>query len=337
MAEPGLLFWDNIIRESPADCYYNFGFRTVSTNPCSELPLCDNDSCRLILQNLLSYVVKAFTKDAWFDFRLFYEHAQLMQRLADDLVDLELEHIDRIIKKIKSDPENKDIKHVELTMWQNIKAKCEAGRRTGCGITGLGDTLAALGIKYGSEESIKIIDEIYTTLKFGCYQSSVDMAMELGPFPIWDAELEKDNPFLQRIAEEAIGITIKWINNKACGGLIINGQYLYDDLQKYGRRNIALLTTAPAGTVSIETQTTSGIEPVFALSYTRRKKINHNDIDKKVDFIDKSGDKWEEFTVYHPQFKKWMDLTREADIKKTPWIWAGCINLAQKSKIKNAS
>lgn len=336
MAEPGLLFWDNILRESPADCYPLF--ITVCTNPCSELPLCSDDSCRLILQNLISYVIKAFTKDAYIDFKLLYEHAQLMQRLADDMIDIELEQIDKIIAKIKSDPEHKNLKRVELELWQRIRVKCESGRRTGCGITGLADALAALGVKYGSEESIQFVDQIYKTIKFGCYRSSVDMAEELGPFSVWDKELEKNNIFLNRIKEEDIEYGTIIVDNIRTTGYLW-GEDLYDDMQKYGRRNISLLTTAPAGTVSIETQTSSGIEPVFMLSYTRRKKINHNDKDKKVDFVDQSGDKWEEFTVYHPQVKKWMDITGEIDITKSPWY--GCcaadIDWTQRVKLQAAA
>ena len=436
MAEPGLLFWDKIIKESPADCYSGLGFNTVATNPCqpsyarvqikgkegysifgdikigdeinavennkiiwtkvlnkwsngikkvfcyktenigtfigtenhevfqfgqkikvknathidiwfnglcegdcgirtekiidikylgeeevfditvdntshsywtdgcivsncSELPLCVFDSCRLMVINLFTYINHPFTKDALFDYDTFNKDSQILQRLMDDTIDLELECIDKIISKIKNDPESKDIKLRELELWINIRTKCENGRRTGSGITGLGDTLAALNIEYGSKESIEETEKIYKTLKLACYRSSVNMAKELGAFPIWDAELERSNPFLLRIKDE--------------------DPELYKDMNKYGRRNIALLTTAPTGSVSILTQTTSGIEPLFMISYKRRKKVNHNDKNAKIDFVDPNGDSWEEFLVYHPKVKLWMEITGEKDTKKSPW------------------
>jgi len=319
MAEPGLLFWDNIIRESPADSYAKFGFRTISTNPCSELTLSILDSCRLFLANLFGYVIHPFTKDAYFDFDLFYKEAQILQRFMDDMIDLEIECIDKIIKKIKTDPEPDDVKRSELDLWKQIRKACTDGRRTGSGITALADTMAACGIKYGSDESIEFTGKVYKTLKLGCYRSSVDMAKELGAFPVWDYELEKDCAFLKRIEEE--------------------DPQLYKDMKKYGRRNIALLTTPPAGSVSIETQTSSGIEPVFMLSYTRRKKGNPNDKNVRVDFVDQNGDCWQEFEVYHPKLKMWMEITGKKDLEKSPYY--GCcaeeINWVQRVKLQAAA
>lgn len=305
-AEPGLLFWDNIILESPADCYADFGFRTVSTNPCSEIPLSPYDSCRLLVQNLYSYVENPFTNAAYFDFVKFKEHARIAQRLMDDLVDLELECIDKIIAKVISDPEPEEVKKNELNLWQNIRTACVNGRRTGTGITALGDTLAALGYKYGSDKAIALSAEIYKTLKLGAYESSVDMAEELGPFPVWNHELEKNNPFLLRIKDE--------------------DPILWERMKRFGRRNIALLTIAPTGSVSILTQTTSGVEPLFKLDpYTRRKKVNPNDKNIRIDFVDEVGDSWQEFQVYHPKVKIWMDVTGETDLTKAPWYGA-CAN-----------
>jgi ribonucleoside-diphosphate reductase alpha chain len=316
-AEPGLLFWDNIIRESIPDCYAHLGFETVSTNPCSEIPLSILDSCRLLLLNCYGYVRNAFRSDAYFDWQLFYSDTQMAQRLMDDLVDLELECIDRILSKISSDPEADDTKRVEVDLWQGIRKACIEGRRTGTGITALGDTMAALGIKYGSDASIDFTDRVYKTLKFGAFRASVDMAKELGPFPIWDHELEKDNPFLNRIREETVALS-----QDELGGHLISGQALWNDMKKYGRRNIALLTTAPAGTVSIMTQTTSGIEPLFMIGYTRRRKIIGTEQNARVDFVDHLGDKWTEFTVYHPKVTEWMEVTGETDVTKSPWY--GC-------------
>jgi len=319
VAEPGLLFWDNIIKESPADCYAEFGFKTLSTNPCSELPLPPGDSCRLLLLNLITYVKNAFTKDAYFDFDIFYKDAQIAQRFMDDVVDMEEEHIDRILQKIKNDPEPQNIKANELQLWKNIKEMCTRGRRTGTGVTALGDSLAALGVKYASEKSLDIVNNIYKTLKLGCYRSSVDMAKELGPFSVWNHDLEKNNVFLLRLQNE--------------------DPQLWKDMKKYGRRNIALLTTAPAGSVSVLTQTTSGIEPLFQMTYTRRKKINPNDQNIRVDFIDESGDHWQEFDVYHMQLKKWMEITGETDMKQSPWY--GCcaqeINWINRVKLQAAA
>ena len=307
-AEPGLLFWDAILRESPADCYADDGFRTVSTNPCSELPLCVLDSCRLLLLNLFCFVNNPFRPNAKFNWKRFRELAIVAQRLMDDLVDLELEAIDRILRKVASDPENFGLRERELTLWQRVRDKCSTGRRTGTGITALADAMAALGIRYGTDGSIQFTEKVYRELKLACYRSSVDMAKELGAFPIWDPDKEKDCPFLLRIRDE--------------------DPALYADMQKYGRRNISLLTTAPAGSVSIVAgprpyfQTTSGIEPLFEMCFVRKKKINHSDKDARVDSVDENGNKWQHFTVYHPKLRMWMDVTGETDISKSPY--AGC-------------
>ena len=271
------------------------------TGNCAELPLCKFDSCRLMILNTLSYVKLPFSHKAYFDFEEFYKDAQVLQRLMDDLIDIEIERIDRIIDKIKADPEPDHIKLPELRIWENVKKFCENGRRTGSGITALGDTIAALNIKYGSEDSIRFAEKLAQTLKFGCYRASVDMAKELGPFPVWRADLEKDNPFLNRMKDESVSG--------------ISGLEIWSDMQKYGRRNIALLTNAPTGTVSLLAQsfnshgTSSGIEPVFMSSFKRRKKITHTDENARVDFVDQNGDKWQEFKVYHPALRAFMDLT----------------------------
>lgn len=299
-AEPGLLMWDNVLSNGPADIYERY--RSISTNPCAEISLCPMDSCRLICMNLLSYVLNPFTKNAEFDYSLFKNDVIVAQRLMDDLVDLEAEKINQIINKIKSDPEPNDVKSDELEMWKKILKYNNDGRRTGLGITALGDTFAALGLKYGSNESIKTTGDIYKTLKLGAYESSMEMAKELGTFSDWNSDLEKDHPFFKRIKKD--------------------DEELYNNLMKYGRRNVALLTTAPTGSVSIETQTTSGIEPLFMIGYKRRKKINPNDKNVRVDFVDQNGDSWQEFMVYHPTVKKWMDTTGETDVSKSPWY--GC-------------
>lgn len=300
-AEPGLLFWDKVVSHNMVDCYKEEGFATVSTNPCSELPLCTYDSCRLMVVNLFSYVNNPFTSEASFDFELFKEHVYICQRLMDNMIDLELEKIEGIIQKIKSDPETAIIKAVELELWEKIKSKCERGRRTGTGITAMGDTLAALGLGYGSEESISIVDRIHKEMMIASFKSSVDMAKELGAFPIWNWEKEKETSF---------ALTIKEADAN-----------LYEEMSKYGRRNIANLTIAPTGSLSILTQTTSGIEPLFMLfPYTRRKKINPNDTSAKTDFVDQNGDHWQEFEVYHPKVKMWMDITGNTDLKTSPWF-----------------
>lgn len=302
-AEPGLLFWDQITKYNAVDCYAEDGYKTISTNPCAELPICAFDSCRLMVLNLFSYVVNPFTKDAYFDFALFEEHAIICQRLMDDMIDLELEKVSEIIKKIKKDPESSTIKANEIELWQDIYKKCENGRRTGTGLTALGDTMAALSIAYGSRQSIEMTGKICKTLCLSSFRSSVDMAKKTGAFPVWDWNKEKDSEFLLMLKD--LDAT------------------LYENMQKHGRRNIANLTIAPTGSVSIMTQTTSGVEPLFMLfPYTRRKKINPNDKNARTDFVDPNGDHWQEFEVYHPKVKMWMDITGETDLKKSPWF--GC-------------
>lgn len=268
----------------------------------SELPLSERDSCRLLLLNSYSFVEKPFTKNAKFNFEKFYRYAQVAQRLMDNLIDLEIENINNILRKINNDPEPEEIKRDEIDLWKAVKKACRDGRRTGTGLNAIGDTIAACGLKYGSEQSIDLIEQIFKTLKLGCYRASVDMSKELGPFKCWNHELEKNNPFLLRIKNE--------------------DAKLWKDMKKYGRRNIGLLTMAPSGSVSILTKTTSGIEPLFKTSYMRRKKININDENIKVDFIDDSGDRWQNFEVTHPQIETWKNITKEKDIKKSPWY--GC-------------
>jgi ribonucleoside-diphosphate reductase alpha chain len=287
-AEPGILFWDTIINESVADCYADFGFKTVSTNPCGEIPLCPYDSCRLLAINLFSYVENPFTDKASFNFEKFKKHVAVAQRMMDDIIDLELEKIANILKKIEEDPEKDEIKNREYSLWMNIKNKAKEGRRTGIGITAEGDMLAALGIKYGSEEGNKFSENIHKTLAIEAYRASVNTAKERGAFPIFDAEKEKNNPFIKRLKEA--------------------DNQLYYEMLEYGRRNIALLTIAPTGTTSLMTQTTSGIEPVFLPVYKRRRKVNPNDKNVTVDFVDEVGDSWEEYVVFHHRFKQWMEV-----------------------------
>lgn len=326
-AEPGLLFWDHIIRESPADCYAEDGFTTVGINPCSELPLCVGGSCLLLIINLFGYVVNPFTNKAYFDTKLFYKHVQIAQRLADDIVSLELQHIERIIQKIKDDSEPEHIKEVELQLWYEVKSKCQAGRRTGVGPTGLGDALAALNIKYGSKKSVKFVDETYRILKFGSYRASVDMAKEKEPFPIWSWNREKNNPFIKRIKDENITID----------GKIIKGSDLHRDIRKFGRRNIANLTSSPGGTISLLTQTTSGFEPLYFIKNERRKKVCKNDKQARVDFVDDSGDQWMKFEFLHPKLQMWMDITGKDNIKESPW-WECCAeDLDSQDRIKMQS
>lgn len=286
-AEPGVLFWDTILRESVPDCYADLGFRTVSTNPCGEIPLCPYDSCRLLAINLYSYVVNPFKEDAYFDFELFGKHVQLAQRIMDDIIDLEEEKIVKILEKIEQDPESEEVKSSERNLWKKIQRKTMQGRRTGVGITAEGDMLAALGIRYGSDEGNDFSEKVQRTVALNAYASSVNMAKERGAFEIYDAEREKDNPFINRLKEA--------------------DPKLYEDMVKYGRRNIALLTIAPTGTTSLMSQTTSGIEPVFLPVYTRRRKVNPSDKDVKVDFVDENGDSWEEYVVFHHKFVTWME------------------------------
>lgn len=322
-AEPGLLFWDNILRDSPADCYASLGFKTVATNPCSELPLSINDSCRLLAIVLMACVENPYTSKASFNYQKLFDLAKVSQRLMDDLVDLEIECIDRILEKIESDPPVS--KQRERLLWQSIRNACVNGRRTGLGITGLGDTIAALGVQYGSDESIAIVDRIYKTLKFGSYTSSVEMAKELGPFPAWDWELEKDNPFINRMKEEFVLLrepenTGYWVD-------VLNGHNLVSDIEKYGRRNIANLTTAPTGSISIMASMVinnkhyhnidSGIEPTLFVEAVRKKKGNLKDDGFRVDSVDQSGDKWMHFTVYHSGVRAWMDVNNKTEIDDT--------------------
>jgi ribonucleoside-diphosphate reductase alpha chain len=315
-AEPGVLFWDTIIRESVPDCYAQFGYRTTSTNPCGEIPLCPYDSCRLLAVNLFSYVDHPFTPEAKFNFPLFKKHIACAQRIMDDIIDLELEKIDVILSKIHSDPEDPEIKRVERRLWEQIRVKTEEGRRTGIGITAEGDMLAALGIRYGSDDGIDFSVEVQKTLALEAYRGSVNLARERGAFGIFDASLEQHNPFIERIRKEDEG--------------------LYRDMQKYGRRNIALLTIAPTGTTSLMTQTTSGIEPAFALYYKRRRTVNPSDRDAVVSFTDEKGIAYEEYMVFHHKFLDWLkangynvkevmhynDAQMQAVIEKSPYYKA---------------
>ena len=286
-AEPGVLFWDTILRESVPDCYADLGFRTVSTNPCGEIPLCPYDSCRLLAINLYSYVVNPFTPEAYFDFDLFKKHVALAQRIMDDIIDLELEKIEKIMEKIDSDPESDEVKGTERHLWEKIYRKSGLGRRTGVGITAEGDMLAAMGLRYGTEEATDFSEKVHRTIAIEAYRSSVCMAKERGAFEIYDAAREANNPFINRLREA--------------------DPELYEEMKKYGRRNIACLTIAPTGTTSLMTQTTSGIEPVFMPVYKRRRKVNPNDANVHVDFVDETGDSFEEYTVFHHKFLTWME------------------------------
>ncbi|MDY0200955.1 MAG: adenosylcobalamin-dependent ribonucleoside-diphosphate reductase [Bacteroidales bacterium] len=327
-AEPGVLFWDTVIRESVADSYADMGFETVSTNPCGEIPLCPYDSCRLLALNLYSYVENPFTTEAKFNFELFTKHVQAAQRIMDDIIDLELEKIDAIQSKIDRDPEDDDIKAVERNLWSKIRQKAVQGRRTGVGITAEGDMLAALNLRYGSENGIDFAVEVQKTLAVEAYRSSVIMAKERGPFTIFDAQREKNNPFINRIKEQ--------------------DEELYKDMVKYGRRNIALLTIAPTGTTSLMTQTSSGIEPVFMPYYKRRRKVNPNDQNVTISFTDEVGDSWEEYNVFHHKFLTWLEVnghTAEAVkkyseeqvqelIEKSPYHKASSNDVDWVSKVK---
>lgn len=331
-AEPGMLFWDTIIRESVPDCYADLGYKTISTNPCGEIPLCPYDSCRLLAINLFSYVENPFTPEAHFNFEKFAEHAQLALRMMDDIVDLEAEKIDAILEKVDDDPEQEFIRRNERELWLKIRKTCLQGRRTGVGITGEGDMLAALGLQYGSEEAIEFAVKVHKTLAVNAYRSSVTLAKERGAFEIFDASREMNNPFIQRLREA-------------------DGQ-LYEDMLKYGRRNIAMLTIAPTGSTSILTQTSSGIEPVFMVSYKRRRKVNPNDQDVKVGFIDEVGDSWEEYHVFHHKFIDWLkvngfdvETVKRADneeldriIKQSPYYKATAndVDWLQKVKMQGA-
>jgi ribonucleoside-diphosphate reductase alpha chain len=325
-AEPGILFWDTIIRESVPDCYADLGYKTVSTNPCGEIPLCPSDSCRLIALNLYSYVDQPFTPNAKFNFNLFKKHIRQTQQIMDDIIDLELEKIDAIYNKILSDPEDDEIKLVEINLWEKIKNMAINGRRTGIGITAEGDMVAALGLRYGSEEAVEFSVEVHKIVALEAYRGSVQLAKERGAFPIYDSKREKNNPFIQRLAQA--------------------DPELYKDMARFGRRNIALLTIAPTGTTSLMTQTTSGIEPVFMPVYKRRRKVNPNDKDARVDFVDESNDSWEEYIVFHHKFKTWMEVnghelkrnysSEELDalVAKSPYHRASSNDIDWVSKVK---
>ena len=332
-AEPGVLFWDTIIRESIPDCYASFGFKTISTNPCGEIPLCAYDSCRLLAINLYSYVKHPFTPEAEFDFELFKQHVQKGQKLMDDLIDLEMEKIERILAKIESDPEPEGIKRTEKELWLNIKMKCLEGRRTGFGITAEGDMLAAMGLTYGTDEATAFAVEVQKTLACSAYRSSALMARDRGAFPIYDYKLEENNPFIQRLKSA--------------------DEELYSLMKQYGRRNIALLTIAPTGSVSICTQTSSGIEPAFLVSYRRRRKVNPNDSEATISFTDDEGQAWEEYNVLHHKFAVWAEINgyNVADlvhkytdeqlqevIAKSPYnnATANCVNWVNKVKMQGA-
>ena len=325
-AEPGILFWDTIIRESVPDCYADLGYKTVSTNPCGEIPLCPYDSCRLIALNLYSYVDEPFTSKAKFNFDLFRKHIRQTQQIMDDIIDLELEKIDAIYNKIIADPEIAEIKRVELNLWEKIKKMAINGRRTGIGITAEGDMLAALGLRYGSETAVEFSVEVHKIVALEAYRGSVILAKERGAFPIYDAKREKNNPFIQRLAQA--------------------DPELYKDMTRFGRRNIALLTIAPTGTTSLMTQTTSGIEPVFMPVYKRRRKVNPNDKDARIDFVDEMGDSWEEYIVFHHKFKTWMEVNGfelkrnysneelDAMVAKSPYHKASSNDIDWMAKIK---
>ncbi len=327
-AEPGILFWDTILKESVPDSYADLGFTTVSTNPCGEIPLCPYDSCRLLALNLFSYVENPFTEDAFFNSELFTDHVHYAQRIMDDIIDLEIEKIDNILQKIAADPEDEETKRTERVLWEKIKSKTLQGRRTGIGITAEGDMLAALGCRYGSEEAINFSVEVHKQMAIVAYRSSVFLAKERGAFPIYDAEKEKNNPFINRIKDAA--------------------PLVYEEMVKYGRRNIALLTIAPTGSVSICTQTTSGIEPTFKVIYKRRRKVNPNDKTSEVNFIDDEGDAWEQYNVFHPKFLQWLKVNNydfdeikkyneeqlEPIIKKSPYYKATANDIDWLAKVK---
>jgi ribonucleoside-diphosphate reductase alpha chain len=313
-AEPGLLFWDTATRLTPSDIYADEGFGSTSTNPCGEIILSPGDSCRLMVINLMSFVKNAFTKEAEFDYDLLAEVTQKAQRLMDDMIDLEIEQVRRILQKIENDPEPSGVKQIEKDLWVNIEQQARLGRRTGLGVTAVGDTLAALGVRYGSRKSIELVESFYKSLALNAYRSSCILAKERGAFPAHDHNKERGHEFLERIWEEAPDI--------------------YDMSKRYGRRNIALTTTAPAGSVSTLTQTTSGIEPAYLLKYTRRKKITESDSDARVDFVDDIGDRWQEYDVYHHGFKKWMDVSGLEDPEKSPYSNATSNDIDWVAKVK---
>lgn len=311
-AEPGLIFWDTVKKWSPADAYPEF--QTISTNPCGEITLSAYDSCRLLLVNTLSFVSNPFTPQATFDGKKFKDVCRLSQRLMDDIVDLELECIDKILAKITNDAEPWSVKQIEFDLWNKIRSSCERGRRTGLGVTAVGDTLAALGVRYGSDESVDLVDNIYGLLALGAYTETVELAKERGAFPAFDYELEKDHPFLQRIFSLDKELAKAW--------------------KKHGRRNIALTTTAPAGSVSVVSQTTSGIEPAFEVVYKRRRKIMSSEKDVQADFVDELGDKWQEYKVYHHQFKKWMEVSGKTEVEDSPYWKARANDIDWVAKVR---
>ena len=325
-AEPGILFWDTITRESVPDCYADLGFKTISTNPCGEIPLCPYDSCRLIAINLYSYVKNPFTPEAYFDYDLFAEHVACAQRMMDDIIDLEMEKIDKILEKVKSDPETGEVKTTETNLWNKIRNKTLKGRRTGVGTTGEGDMIAAMGLRYGTPEATEFSVSVHRALALAAYGSSVQMAKERGAFEIYDAKREENNPYINRLREA--------------------DPKLYDEMLKYGRRNIACLTIAPTGTTSLLTQTTSGIEPVFMPVYKRRRKVNPSDKDVHVDLVDENGDSFEEFIVYHHKLVTWMninnipvrrDYTQEelnAIVEKSPYYKATANDVDWVNKVR---
>jgi ribonucleoside-diphosphate reductase alpha chain len=322
-AEPGALFWDTLINNSIADCYSDVGYKTISTNPCGELPLPPYDSCRLMVVNLTSFVLNPFTDKSKFDFNRFGDVVLKAQRLMDDLIDLEIESVDNIIAKITNDPEPLSVRRVEIDLWHKIRNTCLNGRRTGLGITGLGDALAALGMKYGASDSIDMTEAIYQHLAMWSHISSVKMAEERGAFPVFDWNKEKDHVYLNKIMDAAVNV--------------------YPDIKNMwkttGRRNIANTTTAPVGSVSCLTRTTSGIEPAFLLSYKRRRKITQGDLESRVDFVDAMGDKWQEYIVYHHWFKKWMEVSGKTNVEESPY-WqatANDINWEDSVKIQAAA
>jgi len=313
-AEPGLLFWDTAKALTPSDIYSEEGFGSMSTNPCGEIILSPYDSCRLMLVNLLSFVENPYTATASFNYEKMGEITQKAQRLMDDMIDLEIEQVEKILEKIESDPEPDEVKQIEKDLWENIRTQALLGRRTGLGVTAVGDALAALGIQYGSDESISTVENFYMTLAVNAYRSSCVMAKERGAFEIHDHDKERGHRFLEKIWEAAPDV--------------------YEMSRKYGRRNIALTTTAPAGSVSVLTQTTSGIEPAYMLSYTRRKKLTENDTEGRVDFVDDSGDRWQEYPVYHHGFKKWMEVTGLSEIKESPYAGATATEIDWVAKVK---
>jgi len=325
-AEPGVLFWDTIIRESVPDCYADLGYKTISTNPCGEIPLCPYDSCRLLAINLYSYVENPFTKECQFNFELFKKHVGYAQRIMDDIIDLELEKIEKIMAKVDSDPESDEIKQPERHLWEKIYAKTKKGRRTGVGITAEGDMIAAMLLTYGTPEATYFSTEVHKTLAVEAYRTSVQLAKERGAFDIYDAQREENNPFINRLRSV--------------------DHAMYEDMRMHGRRNIACLTIAPTGTTSIMTQTTSGIEPVFMPVYKRRRKVNPSDSNVHVDFVDESGDSFEEYIVYHPKFITWMKINgydtqhkytqQEIDemVKKSPYFNATANDVDWLEKVK---